>query len=172
MHNLFENNLFNNDILIESQYVKIIHLQTPLGGDINFNSENIDLVYNYDVLDNKENIRNHIVLLELSIIEKKTSDSNETNSKVALTIVVEGIYNVSSNVDDKDIKLAKHHASLNLTINYLRTVFYNITSLTANGGQFLPLINIGEFHKKRDLERKKKQPTKVLKTKPKTTKNK
>ncbi len=168
MHNLFDNDFFNNDILIESQYVKIIHLQTPLGGDINFESDNIELIYNYDILDNKENIRNHVVLVELSLIEKSSSEK-DTNPKVALSIVVEGIYNVNSNVEEKDIKYAKHFASLNLTINYLRTVFFNITSLTANGGKFLPLININELHQKRNEEQKKRK-VKTLKSKPKSLK--
>jgi len=149
MYNIFNNNLFNNDIEIVSQYVKIIHLQTPLGADINLNSESLELHCIYDIMNNKEDIRNHIVLLEFCVTEKN-SNIEELGSNITLSIVVEGIYNISTNIAEKNIEYVKHTGSLNLLINYLRTVFFNITSLTANGGQFLPLMNINELHLKRD----------------------
>lgn len=147
MPNYLENKLFNDSVIIESQFVKIIQLFTPLGGDFDLDSQNIELDLKYKILDNKENVRNHIVILEFSIFEKEKSDQKIEES-CHLTIVVEGIYKINESIPNAEIKSAKHFASLNLLVNYLRTVYFNITAMSANGGQLLPLINLNELHKK------------------------
>lgn len=159
MPNYLVNKLFNDSVIIESQFVKIIQLFTPLGGDFDFDSENIELDFKYRILDNKENIRDHIVILEFSIFEKEESNQKIEES-CHLTIVVEGIYKINERIPEEEIKSVKHFASLNLLVNYLRTVYFNITSMTANGGQLLPLINLNELHEKNI--KSKKKTTKII----------
>ena len=168
MHSLIENELFNNSIIIESQFVKVIQFLTPFGRDFDFNSPEIELDIKYKILDHKEDNRNHIVIIDFSILEKQESNTDNEHNCL-LTIVVEGIYKINNNIPDKEVKSAKHFGSLNLLVNYLRTVFFNITSMTANGGQLLPLINLAELHK-RNIEIKKS--TKKNTTKKSTAKNK
>lgn len=163
MPNYLDNKLFNDSIIIESQFVKIIQLFTPLGGDFDFDSDNIELDFKYKILDNKENNRDHIVILEFSLNEKEKSEQRIEES-CHLTIVVEGIYKINEKVPDDEIKSAKHFGSLNLLVNYLRTVYFNITSMSANGGQLLPLINLHELHKK-NIKPKRKTTKANLKNK-------
>ncbi len=163
MHKLFENKIFNTDISIESQYVKLIQFFTPLGQDFDFNSENLKLDYSYNILNNKKDKCNYIVILEFSLIETNPDDESQN---CMLNIVVEGIYQLNPDIkEDSDIESAKHFGSLNLLVNYLRTVIFNITSLTANGGVYLPLINIRELHVKNMNEEKPKRPKNVNKKK-------
>lgn len=148
---IFENQLFNSDIIVESQYVKLIQFFTPLGQDFDYNSDNLKLDYKYRVLDSKENKKDFIVLLEFSIIEINLEDEEQN---CILNIAVEGIYQLNDNINsEQEIENAKHFGSLNLLINYLRTVVYNITSFTSNGGIFLPLINVKELHFKNIKEK-------------------
>lgn len=162
MPNYLDNKLFNDSIIIESQFVKIIQLFTPLGSDFDFDSDNIELDFKYKILDKKENIRDHIVILEFSLIEKEKSDQRIEES-CHLTIVVEGIYKINEKVLDNEIKSAKHFGSLNLLVNYLRTVYFNITSMSANGGQLLPLINLNELHKKNVKSKRKTTKSSIKK---------
>jgi preprotein translocase subunit SecB len=160
-HKLFENQLFNSDIHVESQYVKLIQFFTPLGQDFDYTSDNLKLDYEYHLLDSKENKKDFIVLLEFSIIDINLENEEQN---CVLNITVEGIYQLSENISsDEEIEMAKHFGSLNLLINYLRTVFFNITSFTANGGIFLPLINIKELHIKNIKETKIKSNKKIVK---------
>ncbi|WP_329805209.1 hypothetical protein [Flavobacterium facile] len=155
MHKIFKNQLFKSDIIVESQFVKIIQFFTPLGQDFDYSSENLKLDYKYNLLDSKDNKKDFIVLLEFSIIENNFENEEEN---CVLNIVVEGIYQLSESViSDEEIEIAKHFGSLNLLINFLRTVIFNITSFTANGGIFLPLINVKEFHLKNAKDNKAKR---------------
>lgn len=160
MHKLFDNKLFNTDINIESQYVKLIQFYTPLGQDFDFNSESLKLDYNYHVLNSKEDDKDYIVILEFNLSE--VSEENEEQNCI-LNIVVEGIYQLSENIKGEDeIQKAKHLGSLNLLINYLRTVIFNITSFTVNGGIFLPLINVKELHMKNEKSNENKKNKKSI----------
>jgi|GEM_PF-4929174 len=148
-----ENDLFNNSIIIESQFVKVIQFFTPFGGDFDLDSPNIELDIKYKILDHKDDNRNHIVIIDFSIVEKEELEK-KLEETCHLTIVIEGIYRINDNIPDEEVKSAKHFGSLNLLVNYLRTVYFNITSMSANGGQLLPLINLAELHK-RNIKLKK-----------------
>ncbi len=163
MHKIFKNQLFKSDIIVESQFVKIIQFFTPLGQDFDYSSENLKLDYKYNLLDSKDNKKDFIVLLEFSIIENNFENEEEN---CVLNIVVEGIYQLSESViSDEEIEIAKHFGSLNLLINFLRTVIFNITSFTANGGIFLPLINVKELHLKNAKDNKAKRNKNINKKK-------
>ncbi|MGK4568869.1 hypothetical protein [Flavobacterium sp. 3HN19-14] len=160
LHNFSNNALFNSDILIESQYVKAIQFITPPGTDFDFNSENINLDYQYHILDNSEDKRFHIVLLEFSITENGVDGKEPI---CVLNIVLEGIYKINDSVeyDDSSFSTIKHFGSLNLIINFLRLVLYNITSMTSNTGFYLPLIDISKLHEKNMTKPTKKRSKKV-----------
>jgi len=154
-----QNILFNDNIHINSQYVKFIQFFTPLGQDFDFSSEKIRLDYNYDILENKKDIKDHIIILEFNISEINSDEEQDC----ILNLVVEGIYRIGETIeDDEEIKAAKHFGSLNLLISYLRIVLFNITSMTANGGIHLPLINTKELHLKKVSESKTKKSIKKV----------
>jgi preprotein translocase subunit SecB len=163
MHKLFENKLFNTEIKIESHYVKLIRFYTPLGQDLDFNSEYLKLDYSYHVLNNKKDIYDYILILEFSLIEVKPEDKSQN---CMLNVIVEGIYHLNPKIKEvSEIESAKHFGSLNLLLNYLRTVIFNITSMTSNGGIYLPLIDIRELHLKNNTQGKPKRSIKLSKKK-------
>lgn len=160
--NFFSNNVvLNNNIKIDSQYVKFIHFYTPLGQDFDFNSENIEFDLKFDVFENKNDSKNYILIVEFFINEV---NPKEKEDDCMLNIIVEGIYSIEEEIED-DEEINVHFGSLNLLISYLRVVLFNITSMTANGGLHLPLINVKElFLKKFEKDKKKLKNKKKLKS--------
>jgi preprotein translocase subunit SecB len=153
LHNFSNNSIFNNVVLIDSQYVKAINYFAPLGCDIDFNSDDIELDYKYHILNHKEDKRKHIIILEFKILEKNNSEGD-----CVISIVVEGVYRINETVEDeKNFNDIKHFASLNLIVNFLRVALHNITSLTFNKGFYLPPINISELMKSNKLELEKRK---------------
>ena len=156
MLNNMEAEIFNNDIKIISQNIKIIQYFTNLGEELVFDYENLEIDHDYHVLTSKINNRDHVIILEFKFIEK-ASTNKQINKSNLLNIVVEGKYLVNDDVAEEKISSAKHFGSLNLLLNYLRTVIYNITSMTLNGGHYLPLVNIASLHEKNKMKKKKKK---------------
>lgn len=155
LHNFSDNTIFNNKVAIESQYVKAINFYTPLGRDFDFNSNNITFDYKYHILDNKNDKRRHIIILEFKILEKTVAKKKE--SECVMNIVLEGIYKINELVENESQFLEiKNFVSLNLMINFLRIALNNITSLTFNKDFFLPPINFTELHRNNYLDSQKK----------------
>lgn len=153
--------LFNEDIITHNQNVKAIYYTTKFGEDLYFN-ENPDLEYSceYDVLTHKENLRDHIIILNYHVVEPSKDDN-----KNEFHIIVEGHFEISKDVEENNIEEAKHFGSLSILLSFLRTAVFNITSMTESGSYHIPLINIKTLHN----NYKKKSSSKTKKTKPNNT---
>lgn len=137
-------NIFINDVLILKQSVRGIHYTTKFGEDLNFEEINeLNLSCSYDVFTHKENNRDHLVVLELSITDSKEVSKDDQNQ---FHIIVEGHYMVNENIEDKHIDQVKHFGSLSNLMSFLRTSIHNITSLSKGGTFHLPLFSIKQMH--------------------------
>lgn len=158
-----EEKLFKDDIMTHNQSVRAIYYTTKFGEDLYFN-ENSDLKYSceYDVLNHRENSRDHIVILEYHIVEP-----SEDETKNEFHIIVEGHFEITENVEEKFIEDAKHFGSLAILLSFLRTAVFNISSMTTSGSHHIPLINIktlhGNYVQKSKPKKKKQSPTKPKK---------
>jgi len=151
-----ENKIFNNEIEVHSLAIRAIYYNTKFGEDLHF-IDNPDLDYNieYNILTHTENDRDHIMILNLDIVEP--SDDKDKNE---FHIVVEGHFEVSKDIENELIDNSIQFRSLGILLTFLRTTIFNITSMTSSGGFNLPLINVEELHKnyfKKEKTQKKKR---------------
>src|SRR5690606_36901587 len=78
-------------------------------------------------------------------------------------IIVEGHYEVSSNIEDEQLNKIIEIAGLTTLIPFLRHSILNVTSSTKEGGIHLPLINLNNLIKNQmemNKSKEKKKPAK------------
>lgn len=152
-----DSELFIEDIIIQKQSIRGINYTSEFDEEVNFNDKT-RYKYNcqYELLNHKENKRDHILILEFEVSPLHPSKDRKIENKFAL--VVQGHYEISEKVEDKDIETAKHNGSLALLTGFLRTSICNITSLSSQYVLNLPLINLQHLHK--DFIKRAKKPKK------------
>lgn len=149
-----EKSIFINDVHILNQSIRGIHYTTKFGEDFHFDEiDSLDISCSYDIYTHKENKRDHLVVIELSITEIDKDSSVGTNQ---FHMIVEGHYLVNATIDDVNIDQVKHFGSLSNLLSFLRTAVHNITSLSMGGTFHLPLISVKHLHENRKRLSKKK----------------
>lgn len=146
--------VFSDDLIIHSQVIKsVVYYDFP---DKDLDISECDL--NFNILRHKENKRDFKVQLFLELEMFK--------------IIVEGHYEVSSNIELEQLNKIIEIAGLTTLIPFLRHSILNITSSTKEGGIHLPLINLNNLIKNQmEVNKSKaKKTTAKLKSPKKTTK--
>jgi preprotein translocase subunit SecB len=137
--------VFSDDLTIHSQVIKsVVYFDLP---DKDFDISECDLSFN--VLRHKENKRDFKVQLFLQLEMFK--------------IIVEGHYEVSSNIENEQLNKIIEIAGLTTLIPFLRHSILNVTSSTKEGGIHLPLINLNNLIKNQmemNKSKSKKKPAK------------
>lgn len=141
-----KNKYFTKDIVIHSQSVRSInYFKMPWEKSIDKEFISFNHSFEYDIFNNNENERDHIILLELSLTSEEETNSEEISK--GFSIIVEGHYSVSEDIEIDRTESIKHIASLGCLISFLRSTVFAITSAINNGGYNLPVIDIRELHK-------------------------
>lgn len=139
------NKIFNKEIEVHSLTVKAIYYTTKYGEDLHFmDNPDLDYSFEYNILTHTENEKDHIMILNLDIVEP----SDDDDDKNEFHIIVEGHFEVSEDVNNELLETSIHFKSLSILLSFLRTAVFNITSMTSSGGFHIPLINVEELHKK------------------------
>lgn len=154
-------NAFHAEIKVVYQYVKAISFFSRFGENLNIDEpDNFIFDFKYDVLTQKKNERDHIVILELILKSKEAKEEKEENSNNHFQILVEGRYLIDESVNDKKINGIIQSISLSSLFSFLRISVFNITSLTSEHGFQLPPIKVSEIVKiSSRVEKTKKKKT-------------
>ncbi|WP_243473064.1 hypothetical protein [Winogradskyella sp. MH6] len=145
---------FFSDIEILEQRVLEAHYSDRVNNETNVNlldSELFEINIEYDLYINNQDDREHYILIALEINEKNQNDEDA----LSLNILTQGHYKIKQEVKKKEYDSLYHFGSLSLGINHLRLAFFNLTSLTLNTGQSLPLVNMSALHEAYDKKIKK-----------------
>lgn len=137
--------VFSDDLIIHSQVIKsVVYYDFP---DKDLDISECDL--NFNILRHKENKRDFKVQLFLELEMFK--------------IIVEGHYEVSSDIEIEQLNKIIEIAGLTTLIPFLRHSILNITSSTKEGGVHLPLINLNSLIKNQMEVNKSKTKNKPAK---------
>ncbi len=134
-----DNRIFLDDISVNQQSVKEFHYSTDYDESIDWkNFSNLETTLDYEVLTNKGNDRDFLILLEFHV----------KDSENECYVVVAGNYEVKATVKEKSVQDVLHHAGLSSLISFLRSSLLSITTLTSTSPFILPMVSLPSLHKK------------------------